>query len=83
MVTLKVLGSGCPNCTQVAQKARQAVASMRVEATVEKVTDPAEIQEYHILVTPGLVVNEKLVSAGRIPIESEIMTWIADALEAL
>ena len=83
MVTIKVLGSRCPNCTQVAQNARQAVAMMRVEATVEKVTDPAEIQEYHILVTPGLVVNEKLVSAGRIPIESEIMTWIADALEAL
>jgi hypothetical protein len=51
------------------------------EAQVVKVTDRAEFQQYKLLATPGLVIDEKLVSAGRIPSESEIMTFLADALE--
>ena len=39
-----------------------------------------EFQKYNLLATPVLVINEKLVSAGRIPSESEVMTWVADAL---
>ena len=82
MLTIKVLGSGCPNCNKVAENARQAVAMMGAEANIEKVSDPAEYKKYNVLVTPGLVIDEKLVSAGRIPSESEVMTWVADALEA-
>jgi hypothetical protein len=52
------------------------------EAKIEKVTDRAEFQKYNLLATPGLVINEKLVSAGRIPSDTEVMTWVADALEA-
>jgi hypothetical protein len=37
---------------------------------------------YNILSTPGLVINEKLVAAGRIPKDTEVMTWIADAMSA-
>lgn len=82
MLTIKVLGSGCPNCNKVAENARQAVAMLGTEANIEKVNDPAEYKKYNVLVTPGLVIDEKLVSAGRIPSESEVMTWVADALEA-
>jgi len=52
---------------------------MGVEAEFEKISDYSEIQKYRILGTPGLVINEKVVCAGRIPEESEIMTWLADA----
>jgi len=52
------------------------------EAKIEKVTDRAEFRRYNLLATPGLVINEKLVSAGRIPSDTEVMTWLADALEA-
>jgi small redox-active disulfide protein 2 len=82
MLSIKVLGSGCANCTKVEAIARQAVVSLGVEAQVTKVTDRAEFAQYGILATPGLVINEKLVCGGRIPEESEVITWLADALEA-
>jgi hypothetical protein len=44
-----------------------------------KVTNWAEIKKYPILATPGLVIKEKLVSAGRVPAEAEVMTWLLDA----
>jgi len=81
MVSIKVLGSGCANCEKLAAAAKKAVANMGVEAEVSKVTDHDKIMSYHVLSTPGLVINEKLVSAGRIPSDAEIMTWVADALE--
>jgi small redox-active disulfide protein 2 len=82
MLTIKVLGSGCPNCKRVEAIARQAVGKLGLEAEVIKVTDYSRIAEYAILSTPGLVINEKVVSAGRIPSEAEITTWLADALHA-
>jgi len=81
MLTIKVLGSGCANCKKVEAIARQAIANMGVEAEVIKVTDYADIMQYNIMSTPGLVINEKLVSAGRIPAEAQVTTWIAEALE--
>jgi small redox-active disulfide protein 2 len=81
MLSIKVLGSGCTNCEKLAAAAKKAVANMGVEAEVSKVTDHEKIMAYHVLLTPGLVINEKLVSAGRIPSDAEIMTWVADALE--
>ena len=80
MLNIKVLGPGCDNCNKVAENAHNAVAMLGTEATIEKVTDRAEFQKYNLLATPGLVINEKLVSAGRIPAESEVMTFLADAL---
>ncbi len=80
MLTVKVLGSGCENCKKVEATARKVVASMGFEAEVIKITDWVEIKKYPILATPGLVVNEKLVCAGRIPSEAEVTTWLVDAL---
>jgi small redox-active disulfide protein 2 len=80
MLTVKVLGSGCENCKKVEATARKSIASLSVQAEVVKVTDWAEIKKYPILATPGLVINEKLVCAGRIPSEAEVTTWLADAL---
>ncbi len=77
MLTIKVLGSGCANCKKLEAMARKVVSDLGIEAEIIKVMEPAEIMKYPILATPGLVVNEKLVSAGRIPSEAEIAGWLA------
>ncbi len=76
MLTIKVLGSGCANCKKLEAITRKVVSALGIEAEIIKVTDYAEIMKYPILSTPGLVVNEKLVSAGRIPAENEIVAWL-------
>ncbi|MCJ7724573.1 MAG: thioredoxin family protein [Anaerolineales bacterium] len=78
MLTIKVLGPGCENCKKVESIARQAAAAMGMQAEFIKVTDWTEIKKYPIMGTPGLVMNEKLVCAGRIPSEAEVTTWLAD-----
>ena len=83
MLTIKVLGSGCANCKRVEQIVRKVVGEMSLEAEVVKVTEYPAIMAYNILSTPGLVINEKVVSAGRIPSEAEITTWLTDALETV
>ncbi len=80
MLTVKVLGSGCANCKKLEAIARKAIANLGVEAEVIKVTDYNDIMKYPIVSTPGLVINEKLVSAGRIPGEAEITAWLKEAL---
>jgi len=79
MLTIKVLGSGCENCHKVEAIAKQAVTNMGFQAQIEKVTAWEEIKKYPILATPGLVINEKLVCAGRIPSEAEVTTWLVNA----
>lgn len=81
MLTVKVLGSGCANCKRLEQIARKIVEDMSLQAEIIKVTDYKDIMAYNVMSTPGLVVNEKLVSAGRIPTPAEVTTWLINALE--
>ncbi len=82
MLTVKVLGSGCANCQKLEETARNAVAWLGIEAEIAKVTSIADIMSYNVLATPGLVINEKLVSSGRVPSVAEITTWLTDAMMA-
>ncbi len=78
MVNVKVLGSGCANCKRLEATVRKVVEAHGVQAEIEKVTDYTEIMKWSILSTPGLVVNGKVVSAGRIPSEAEIANWLTE-----
>lgn len=80
MLTIKILGSGCANCRKVESIAHDVVNELGVEAVFDHVTDPEKIYKYPIMATPGLVINEKVVSAGRIPGKDEVYTWITTAL---
>jgi small redox-active disulfide protein 2 len=83
-LNIKILGPGCPNCHRVEQNAVEALEALSeknpsLEATVQHVTEVNEIMAYDILSTPGLVVNEKVVCAGRIPRVAEVVDWLQEA----
>jgi small redox-active disulfide protein 2 len=86
MLRIKVLGPGCRNCQLVTQNAAEALEVIAeqqpngLDATIQKVTQAEEIMKYSILFTPGLVINEQLVCAGRVPSVGEIKGWLARAL---
>lgn len=79
---VKILGAGCPNCKRLEKVTRQALEEMGTKAEITKVTDMMEILSYNIPATPGLVVNGKVVSHGRVPRTEEIRMLIADAASA-
>ena len=76
MLKIKVLGPGCANCKRLEQIVKKVVGERALDAQIEKVTDYAEIMRWPILSTPGLVVNETLVTSGRIPSAAEIAGWL-------
>jgi len=78
MKNIKILGSGCANCKRLEALARKVVADLGIEAEFEKVTDMNEIMKYPILSTPGLVIDGKVVSFGRIPAEAQIAAWLKE-----
>ena len=81
MLTIKVLGSGCANCKKLEATAHQAVDQLGIQAEIIKVTEYPDIMAYNVMSTPGLVINEKVVSTGRIPSTAEVSSWLASALE--
>jgi small redox-active disulfide protein 2 len=66
-MTIKILGTGCTNCKTLERRAREAVESLKIDASVEKVEDIRTISTYGILRTPGLVIDEHVVSSGQVP----------------
>ncbi|TRZ89819.1 thioredoxin family protein [bacterium] len=75
---IKILGPGCPRCHEVERRTINALVELNLAADVEKVTDIKKIMAYGILSTPGLVINGKVKSSGRIPRPEEIKAWILE-----
>ncbi|MCB5296091.1 MAG: thioredoxin family protein [Candidatus Cloacimonetes bacterium] len=61
---VKVLGTGCPKCKKLEENARIAISETGLEATVEKVTDLNRIMDYGVMITPALVIDERVVANG-------------------
>jgi small redox-active disulfide protein 2 len=80
MLNIKVLGSGCANCKRLEKLTLKVVNELGVEAEVVKVVDPTKYSDYGVMYTPGLVINEKTVSSGRIPSMAEISSFVTTAL---
>ena len=71
-MSIKILGTGCPNCQKLEANTKQALAELKMDAKTEKITDMGEIMSYGVMSLPGLVVDEKVEVSGRIPDVSEI-----------
>jgi small redox-active disulfide protein 2 len=79
---IKVLGPGCAKCHSLEKTVKEVVAALKIDAKVEEVKDMKKIMQYPILMTPGLVINEKVVMSGKIPSRAEVERYIKDALQA-
>lgn len=79
-MNIKILGAGCSKCSTLENKVREVIKQNSIEAEVEKVTQINDIMKYGIMMTPGLVINEKVVSFGKIPQENQILQWIKEAM---
>jgi small redox-active disulfide protein 2 len=76
MMEIKVLGSGCANCKRLLETVKTAVKVLNVIADIHYVTDYQAIAATGIIRTPGLIVNHKIVSYGRVPTLDEVKQWI-------
>ncbi len=79
MLNIKVVGSGCPNCQQLEKLCREAVTENQLEAQIEKVTDFNKFADLGIFMTPGLLINDRVVSSGKLPSKSDIEQWLKNA----
>jgi small redox-active disulfide protein 2 len=73
---IKVLGSGCKKCVNLEENVRQALDQLGKTADLEKVEDMIEISNYNVLKTPALVIDEKVVSSGKVNSVEEIKTFL-------
>lgn len=72
MKNIKILGTGCKKCNELADKVKSVADSQGVEYEFEKVTDIAKIVSYGVMTTPALVVDGEVKVSGKVPSENEI-----------
>jgi small redox-active disulfide protein 2 len=73
---IKILGTGCPNCIRLEETCKEVVNENNLDAQIEKVTDMNKFADYGVMMTPGLVVNGKVLSQGKIPVKSTLANWL-------
>ncbi|CCW16793.1 redox-active disulfide protein 2 [Sphingobium indicum BiD32] len=76
MKNIKVLGPGCKRCQTTEDMVKAAAAALGIEASIEKITDYAEMAKYGIVSTPGIVIDGKVVHAGGLPKEDDLTRWL-------
>ncbi len=79
-MNIKILGPGCARCQQLEKSVKEAVKELAIDATVEEVKDFNKFLAYNVLTTPGLVVNEQVVSSGKSLTKAEVTQLIMNAL---
>ncbi len=79
MMNVKVVGSGCPNCQKLESLCRDVIEEEGLNADLEKVTDLNRFAELGVFMTPGLIVNDKVMSSGKIPVKSTLKKWLTKA----
>jgi len=76
-ITIKILGSGCPNCQKLEQNAKKAVEELGLkDVKVEHIYDINKIIEMGVMSTPAIVIDEQVKASGRIPDAEEIKGWL-------
>ncbi len=74
---IQVLGSCCPKCKTLAERVGEAVAELGLECEIEKITEINKIVEFGVMVTPGLVIDGEVKSAGKLLSVEEIKNLLS------
>jgi len=73
---VQILGSGCTKCKLLEQHAREAVAELGSDATVEKVTDMDDIMEMGVMMTPALAIDGVVKSVGKVLTKDQVVSYL-------
>jgi small redox-active disulfide protein 2 len=76
---IKILGSGCRKCLTLEDHARKGAAELGLEPSIEAIHDPVAIAAYGVMRTPALVIDERVVVAGRVPTTDEVRSLLSKA----
>ncbi len=79
-MNIKILGTGCAKCNQLEKVTKEVLKEMGIEVSIDHVKDIQKIMGYPILTTPGLVIDEEVVLAGKVPSKAEVTKIITTAL---
>jgi small redox-active disulfide protein 2 len=79
MLTVKVVGTGCVNCENLYELCMNIAAENELEAEIQKITKRELFTDLGIWMTPGLIVNDKVVSQGKIPTKSTLEHLLLEA----
>jgi len=79
---IKILGTGCGKCQSLEKTVKEVVATLKLDIKVEEIKDMKQIMLYPILMTPGLVINGKVVMSGKVPSKAEVERYIKNALDS-
>jgi len=79
-MNIKVLGPGCGRCQQLEKTVKEVVKELGIDAAVEEVKDIKKFLDYNVMMTPGLVINEQVVSSGKVPTKTEVTQLIINSL---
>ncbi len=77
---IKILGTGCSKCDKLEKETINALAELDVAADVQKITKMNEIMEYDVMMTPALVIDDKVKAAGKIPRTEELKKLIQEEM---
>lgn len=78
MLDIKVLGPGCANCIKLENLVKEVVTENNIPANIEKITDKEKFMDYGVMLTPGLVVNCKVMAMEKIPMKNTITHWLTE-----
>jgi len=75
-IIIKILGTGCPKCNTTTSVVKDVVSENNIDAEIIKIEDIMEIMKYNVMSTPAVVINEKVVTKGRVPKKAELLELI-------
>jgi small redox-active disulfide protein 2 len=77
---IQILGSGCPKCKMLEEKAREAVSELGIEAEVVKVTEMDEIMNMGVMITPALAIDDDVKTVGKVLTTEQVIKEIKEVM---